>query len=277
MLFSLRKVIELSTLTDKEWLIISDIILTINATSDDEMRMSFLKKLESAVPFSCAVFYMGSNAENQKKLINPIFYKHPYQKVSNPIDLCNEYKKFQNRDHGNWVYWLQNSVVFRDTDMMPNSIVPEKTEMYEKIYSPLGMHYGCEITLIYDNVFLGVAGLYREKGQPDFTDKEVFILNYIKPHLTHRLYQLHPQGKYQISAKSTICKEYSLTEREFEIITFICKGYSNKEIGKNLFVCEETIKKHIQHVYSKMNVKSRSKLIRKCTEEHFKFNILMLD
>ncbi len=270
---SLRKVIALSTLTDKECLIVSDIILTINATSDDKMRMLFLKKLEGAIPFDSAVFYIGSNAENQKKLINPIFYKHPYQRVNNPNDLFNEYNKIQNSDYGNWVYWLPNSTVFRDSDMLPNSI-RENTEMYKKIYSPLGMHYGCGITLIYDNTFLGIACLYREKGHPDFTDKDVFILNYIKPHLTHRLYQLHPQGQYQLNSKETICKEYNLTQREFEIITYICKGYSNKEISKNLFFSEETVKKHIQHIFSKMNVNSRTKLIRKCTEEHLSFNIL---
>ncbi|MGJ7910374.1 response regulator transcription factor [Neobacillus sp. LXY-1] len=252
----------------------SDIILTINTASDDEMRMSFLKKLEGVIHFSCGVFYMGSNTDNQKKLINPTFYKHPYQKVSNPNDLCNEYNKFQNRDYGNYMYWLHNSIVYRDSDMLPNSVIPESTEMYQKIYSPLGMHYGCGITLIYDKVFLGEVILFREKGHPDFTDKDLFILNYLQPHLTHRMYQLHPQGKYQINAKGTICKEYGLTQREFEIITLICKGYSNKEISMSLFISEETIKKHTQHIFSKMNVKSRSKLIRKCTEEQFKLNIL---
>lgn len=262
----------MSTLTDEEWLIISDIILTINAASDDEMRMSFLKKLEGIIPFDCAVFYLGSNTEDQKKLINPIFIKHPYQKVRNPNDLCNEYKKFQNRDFGNWVYWLQNSVVLRDSDIIPTSVEREKTEMYQKILFPLGMYYGCGLTFIYDNIFLGQASLYRAKGHSDFTDKEAFILNYITPHLTHRMYQSHPQGKYQMNAKGTFCRKYHLTQREFEIIKLICKGYSNKEISNNLFVTEETIKKHNQHIFSKMHVESRSQLIRKCTEEHFNIN-----
>lgn len=262
---------KLSTLSDEEWFIISDIILNINATNEEEMRMSFLKKLEGAVPFDNATFFIGSNAENQKTLINPIVYKHPYQKVSNPNDLFNEYDKIQNGDYGNWAYWLPNSTVFRDSDLMPDSI-RENTEVYKKIYSPVGMHYGCGINMVYDNILLGIVCLYREKGKQDFTDNDVFKLNYIKPHLTHRMYQLHPQGKNQINIRGIIFKEYNLTQREFEIIILICKGYSNNEISENLFISEDTVKKHIQHIFKKMDINSRSKLVKIFTEKNYKLS-----
>lgn len=263
--------IYLLTLSDKEWLIISDIILNINSTNDEEMRMSFLKKLEGAVPFDIATFFIGSNAENQKTLITPIVYKHPFERISNPNDLFSEYENIQKGDYGNWAYWLPNSTVFRDTDILSDSIRKD-TDIYKKIYSPVGMHYGCVLNIVYDNILLGVVCLYREKGSSDFSDRDVFILNYIKPHLTYRMYQLHPQGKNQINLKGTIFKEYNLTQREFEIIILICKGYSNKEISENLFICEDTVKKHLQHIYKKININCRSKLIRIFTEKNYKLS-----
>ena len=48
-----------------------------------------------------------------------------------------------------------------------------------------------------------------------------------------------------------------LTPREAEILFLIADGYSNKEVAEKLFVSVSTVKKHINHVYGKLNVKTR--------------------
>jgi LuxR family maltose regulon positive regulatory protein len=48
-----------------------------------------------------------------------------------------------------------------------------------------------------------------------------------------------------------------LTPREAEILSLIADGYSNKEIADKLFVSVSTVKKHINHIYGKLNVKTR--------------------
>jgi len=49
-----------------------------------------------------------------------------------------------------------------------------------------------------------------------------------------------------------------LSERETEIITFISKGYSEKEVASKLFLSPFTIKKHISNIYKTLQVNTRT-------------------
>ncbi|HEX2787222.1 MAG TPA: response regulator transcription factor [Ignavibacteria bacterium] len=57
-----------------------------------------------------------------------------------------------------------------------------------------------------------------------------------------------------------------LTDRENEILVCIIKGYSNKEIADKLFVSENTVKKHLNNIYSKLGVSRRTQAISKAKE-----------
>ncbi len=57
---------------------------------------------------------------------------------------------------------------------------------------------------------------------------------------------------------------YPLTEREVEILTILIQGKNNKEIGKELFIQEATVKNHLNSIYKKFSVKSRSELMAAC-------------
>ena len=48
-----------------------------------------------------------------------------------------------------------------------------------------------------------------------------------------------------------------LTEREKEILSYISKGCSNKEIASKLFLSEKTIRNTITSIFKKINVKDR--------------------
>ena len=48
-----------------------------------------------------------------------------------------------------------------------------------------------------------------------------------------------------------------LSKREIEIINLVAKGYSNKVIASSLFISDETVKKHLRNIFSKLNVRSR--------------------
>lgn len=51
----------------------------------------------------------------------------------------------------------------------------------------------------------------------------------------------------------------NLTEREKEVLQLISKGYSNKEIAKELFLSEKTVKNHVSNLFRKINVTDRTK------------------
>jgi LuxR family maltose regulon positive regulatory protein len=50
----------------------------------------------------------------------------------------------------------------------------------------------------------------------------------------------------------------SLTPRESDILRLIAKGLSNKEIAKDLAITPETVKTHVKHVFTKLNVERRA-------------------
>lgn len=56
-------------------------------------------------------------------------------------------------------------------------------------------------------------------------------------------------------------KDFFLSRRETEVLKLICQGNTNREIAKNLFICEDTVKGHIKKIMQKMMVNSRSEII----------------
>ena len=60
---------------------------------------------------------------------------------------------------------------------------------------------------------------------------------------------------------NSIKDEYELTDRELEVYKLASKGLSNQEISKLLFVSVHTIKTHLQHIFTKLNVSSKYQLI----------------
>lgn len=53
----------------------------------------------------------------------------------------------------------------------------------------------------------------------------------------------------------------SLSEREIEVLVLICKGYSNKEIGDQLFISKRTVDKHRANILDKTSCKNTANLV----------------
>jgi DNA-binding NarL/FixJ family response regulator len=52
--------------------------------------------------------------------------------------------------------------------------------------------------------------------------------------------------------------EQEPTPREIEVLQLISDGLVNREIGKRLFLSEETVKSHVRHLLAKLQARSRA-------------------
>lgn len=60
------------------------------------------------------------------------------------------------------------------------------------------------------------------------------------------------------SQLATYLSEPPLTTRESEILKHVSTGNSNKEIGKLLFISEQTVKAHLRHIMDKLGASDRA-------------------
>lgn len=55
-------------------------------------------------------------------------------------------------------------------------------------------------------------------------------------------------------------ENYNLTQRQYEIINLVKEGKTNKEIGANLYISENTVKYHLKTIYTLLGIENRWEL-----------------
>jgi DNA-binding NarL/FixJ family response regulator len=55
-------------------------------------------------------------------------------------------------------------------------------------------------------------------------------------------------------------RQFGLTKREFEIISKIVAGYTNKDVAQKFSISEDTVKHHLTNIFNKVGVSNRLEL-----------------
>ena len=93
-----------------------------------------------------------------------------------------------------------------------------------------------------------------ERGENQ--DWETCLANAIKQLLIH-----HDDSELVAAQVANEALVDPLTERELEILQYIADGHTNREIADLLYVGVSTIKSHINHIYRKLDVESRTQAL----------------
>lgn len=72
--------------------------------------------------------------------------------------------------------------------------------------------------------------------------------------------QKGPQG-LEFGNIEEALNNYDLTKREVEVLDLVLKGFTNPQIGKQLYIAENTVKRHLSHIFFKLDVKNRYELL----------------
>ena len=68
-------------------------------------------------------------------------------------------------------------------------------------------------------------------------------------------------GIFEENSAASLAKESGLTERELSILAAVGAGKSNKQIARELWLAEPTIKYHLTNIYRKLGVTSRTEAV----------------
>lgn len=139
----------------------------------------------------------------------------------------------------------------RDTEIIT---IVEKTRIISQDTKIMVMDVRKNKNLFLELVKLGVDGYIL-----NILDKEEFIYIVKRIMMGKKFYDselLQESIENQIDATNV-----KLTQREFSVLTYVCKGFSNKEIAKALAVTDYTIKKHVSSILHKLHLKNRQDII----------------
>jgi len=75
------------------------------------------------------------------------------------------------------------------------------------------------------------------------------------------------KGTWQNKGQDDSKEDEILTEREQEVLRYICLGYTNQEIAELLVVSPKTIEKHKSNIMEKLKFKRRHELVRYAIEK----------
>lgn len=79
--------------------------------------------------------------------------------------------------------------------------------------------------------------------------------SYIQPNMTRELVREFNRVTLHEKEKG---EEHNLTSREIEVLELIAEGMINKEIAKQLYISEKTVKNHVSNIFKKLNVSDRT-------------------
>ncbi|BAQ11638.1 probable transcriptional regulator [Bacillus sp. OxB-1] len=134
----------------------------------------------------------------------------------------------------------------------------EKSEYFNSFFKKYGFYHNTGIFLVKDNRVVGLVDFVTSKNELEINKNEVMSLEIISRYLAQRLHEHCLLKNTEKGGKGGI--ENSLTPRESEVLRYVKKGYSNKQIAGQLFISVNTVKKHVQSLYDKFEVNNRTSL-----------------
>jgi DNA-binding CsgD family transcriptional regulator len=155
------------------------------------------------------------------------------------------------------------TVVHMDSIMSAQFI--EQSVYYQDFLKPLNYRYATDIFFRSQGKIIAVITLLREESQGEFTEEELSLLRKQQPFLEYTLNTVYLSKR--ISERKTIGERYQLSSRELDVLELVISGANNKLIAKELVLGLATVKTHLQHIYQKVGVVSRTELLSRVIEE----------
>lgn len=119
---------------------------------------------------------------------------------------------------------------------------------------------------ILDSIKAGARGYILKNTKPDILLEQILSAaddgSPISPTVARRILdEIRREGTRRETA------DYKLTPRELEVLRDIVDGFTYRELADRHHIAGSTAKKHILHIYQKLNVSNRAEIVRKALNE----------
>jgi two-component system NarL family response regulator len=115
-----------------------------------------------------------------------------------------------------------------------------------------------EQTDLYDAVKHGVSGYLLKDSSIDEVAKAVRLATegdaLMSPSMTTRLFD---EFKQVALAARPVMSTPQLTPRELDVLRLVAQGLNSREIGRQLFITENTVKNHVRNTLEKLQLHTR--------------------
>lgn len=154
-------------------------------------------------------------------------------------------------------------VLFIDTSL-PNLDIGERLEAIMEVRPEakvILLLHTLDEEMIINAISLGFSGVLTDVSDTTQLNKAIRAVNegeiWAERKIITKAFKrlLPPRGKKLKLLKSI------LTKREEEIINLVTQGYSNKQISRELFISQSTLKTHLTNAFKKLSVTNRYQLL----------------
>jgi DNA-binding CsgD family transcriptional regulator len=219
----------------------------------DEFRSGLILGLARAVPSDwISINDLGPEPETAVVLIEPTFPPESHElfaRLAHENPLIQRYQQ------------TLDGRAYRFSDVIGRKDL-RALALYREFYGPIGLEHQIAFTLPHaPNRLLGVALSRRDR---DYSDDERDLLNRSRPFLIQSYRNaieytaLRAQRDDPYRHLEAALADRGLTRREVEVLRAIATGRSNLAVAGILGVSERTVQKHLERVYRKLAVGSRS-------------------
>jgi len=122
-------------------------------------------------------------------------------------------------------------------------------DLYWEVCRPLDGEYELDLWLVTRDGAVGGFGF--DNFERDFSERDKLVLDTLRPHLV----QLWRNAAARRRESTSLA---ALTPREREILLWVARGKSNRQIAAILYLAPGTIRKHLDNVYDKLGVSNRA-------------------
>jgi DNA-binding NarL/FixJ family response regulator len=107
----------------------------------------------------------------------------------------------------------------------------------------------------------GASGYLLKDATPEDLSQAINVAmsgsgNVLSPRVIQNLFE--DQEASNASSSNGRRSEYSLTQREHDILALLAEGRSNREIAGRLYLSEKTVKAHLAAIFRKLGVTNRT-------------------